>query len=398
VSDDGLIREVDEPAPPGGAPLPPPPVSPSRIDPGWPAPPAPVAPSSTPEPGESRLDDPDDDARAVGAAGAGEDEHSADSPERDDGWAAEPADGLAAEPTEPDEPSGPPATEPDEPSGPPATEPDEPSGPPATEPDEPSSPHATEPAEPPWQLTPTPPWPDAATPPPAPPPPVPPAGAPGPAVLAPPPPGAPAPPAPPVSPPAPAQPPQPGYGMPPQPSYPPQPGYGPPPQPGPAPYGPGMVQPIGVPGAPVVVDPHGVGMAVSRLSSGARRAGKVALAVLANTLDDGDVVAVVVQGRYRGETGVAALVGGKVVLVNDRQWKPDVVVLPVDAGLVVQGWQDERTAALTFVSGERHEVVERIGDRGLAVELAQRVRHTLGGADAAPPPPPVPLPPPAMPG
>jgi hypothetical protein len=147
----------------------------------------------------------------------------------------------------------------------------------------------------------------------------------------------------------------------------------------------------------MVIDPHGLGLSVSRLGGGGRRAGKVALAVLANVLEPGDVVAVVVQGRFRGESGVAALVEGKVVLVNDRQWKPDVVVIPVDADLIVHGWQDERTAALTFVSGDRHEVIERIGDRGLAIELAQRVRHALGGPDAAPPMPPVP-PPPSVPG
>jgi hypothetical protein len=142
----------------------------------------------------------------------------------------------------------------------------------------------------------------------------------------------------------------------------------------------------GPPPVPIVVDPHGLGLAVGRLSGGGRRAGKVALAVLATVLDDGDVVAVVVQGRFRGEAGVAALVDGRVLLVNDRQWKPDVVVLPLDADLAVHGWQDERTAALTFVAGDRHEVVERIGDRGLAIELAQRVRHALGAGSGGPPP------------
>ena len=152
----------------------------------------------------------------------------------------------------------------------------------------------------------------------------------------------------------------------------------------------------GVPG-PGVVDPHGLGMAAARLGGGARRAGKVALAVLASVLDEGDVVAVVVQGRFRGVPGVAALVEGRVVLANDRQWKPDVVELAVDSDLVVQGWQDERTASLTFLSGDRHEVVERIGDRGLAIEFAQRVRHAQGLVEAAPPVPPAP-PPPSSPG
>ncbi len=147
----------------------------------------------------------------------------------------------------------------------------------------------------------------------------------------------------------------------------------------------------------MVVDPHALGLSVSRLGGGARRAGKVALAVLATVLDESEVVAVLVQGRFRGEAAVAALVEGKVVLVNERQWKPEVVVVPVDADLAVHGWQDDRTAALTFVTGDRHEVLERIGDRGLAVEMAQRIRHAQGGFDPAPPPsaaPPPPVPPP----
>ena len=143
----------------------------------------------------------------------------------------------------------------------------------------------------------------------------------------------------------------------------------------------------------MVVDPHGLGLSVSRMSAGARRAGKLALAVLSAVLDEGDVVAVVVQGRLRGHAAVAALVEGRVVLVNDRHWKPEVVVLPVDAELTVHGWQDERTASLTFVVGDRHEVIERIGDRALAIELAQRVRHAQGGSEPTPPLRPVPPPP-----
>jgi hypothetical protein len=140
----------------------------------------------------------------------------------------------------------------------------------------------------------------------------------------------------------------------------------------------------------VLVDPHALAVSVNRLGGGARRAGKVALAVLSALLEEGEVVAVVVQGRFRGVPAVAALVEGKVMLVNERQWKPDVAVLPVDGNLVVQGWQDERTATLTFVTGDRHEVIERIGDRGLAIEMAQRIRHAQSLVEVAPPPPPDP--------
>jgi hypothetical protein len=58
---------------------------------------------------------------------------------------------------------------------------------------------------------------------------------------------------------------------------------------------------------------------------------------------------------------------------------------------------------LTLVAGSAREVVERIGDRGLAIEMAQRIRHATGRTDApASPAPAAPYPPtsppaPAMP-
>ena len=159
---------------------------------------------------------------------------------------------------------------------------------------------------------------------------------------------------------------------------------------------------FGPPPGPQSHDPHGIGAAATRLGGGPRRAGKVALAVLGAVLDEGDTVTMVVQGGVRGHAGVAALLPDKVVLVNERQWKPDVVVLPVDPSLAVQGWQDERSAALTFIVEDRHEVVERILDRGLAIEMAHRIRYQVGlppdpaPAAATPQPPPPPPPPPPM--
>ena len=160
----------------------------------------------------------------------------------------------------------------------------------------------------------------------------------------------------------------------------------------------------GPPPGPQSYDPHGIGAAASRLGGGACRAAKVSLAVLGAVLESDDVVTMVVQGGFRGHAGVVALVGDRVVLVNERQWKPDVAILPVDPKLVVQGWQDERSATLTFIVGGTHDVIERIPDRALAIEMAQRVRHRAGGSAADPspgaavpqqPPPPPPPPPPA---
>jgi hypothetical protein len=155
--------------------------------------------------------------------------------------------------------------------------------------------------------------------------------------------------------------------------------YGVPAAPGAVPPAPGRpARPLGPPPAPLSNDPHGIGVAVGRLGIIARRSAKVPAAILAALLADGVVVEALVQGRFRGVSGVAALAGDAVVIVNDRPWKPDVVRLEVTPELQVEGRNDERSAALTFVTAEGREVVEGIGDRQLAVEMAIRVRDRVG--------------------
>jgi hypothetical protein len=139
-----------------------------------------------------------------------------------------------------------------------------------------------------------------------------------------------------------------------------------------------------VPQAPQVFDPHRVGLAAGRLGSGAKRAGKVALAVLTAVLDPDDVAEIVIQGRIHGVPGVATLVGTKVVLVNERFWKPEVIVLELDTSIQVQGWQDDRTATVMLANGSQQEVIEKVPDRLLAVEFAQRVRDRIATMAAAP--------------
>jgi hypothetical protein len=207
----------------------------------------------------------------------------------------------------------------------------------------------------------------------------------------------------------------PGHGVPAVPPYPPAPGPAPQGPPAPAPaqaqaqaHAPAQVQahtpappPAPVPGqapfpvapvgaaSPGIEDPHGIGPAIGRLGIIARRSAKVPVAILSAALQEGDSVEMLVQGRFRGFTAVGAFVGGAVVLVNDRQWKPDVVRVELTPELLVQGWQDDRTASLTFVTPGGHEVLDGIDNRPLAVELAQRVRERVT-AVAGPPPSPAP--------
>lgn len=83
-------------------------------------------------------------------------------------------------------------------------------------------------------------------------------------------------------------------------------------------------------------------------------------------------------GRMGGEPAAVVLTGRRLMLVNERAWTPVVVILTVDPGLTVQGWQDSRTASLTFVADDGQYVIEQILDKGLAVEIAGRIRNKTG--------------------
>ena len=95
-------------------------------------------------------------------------------------------------------------------------------------------------------------------------------------------------------------------------------------------------------------------------------------------LEDGEVVECLVQGDYQGSHAVAVLTDRRVLVVNDKEWKPSVVTLHLGPGDSVQGFGDDRTASLTFTSSGTQVVVEGIGDTGLAREMAQRARTQIG--------------------
>ena len=73
-------------------------------------------------------------------------------------------------------------------------------------------------------------------------------------------------------------------------------------------------------------------------------------------------------------SSMAVATDRRVLLVNDREWKPDVQSLPYVHGLVVKGWQDDRTASLIFEFEGRTTTIEQIGDRELAQRVAALVR------------------------
>ena len=85
-------------------------------------------------------------------------------------------------------------------------------------------------------------------------------------------------------------------------------------------------------------------------------------------------------GRLGGNGAVLVLTDRQLLLVDDREWSPQVERFVLDASLQVQGWQDDRTASLTLVGGGRQLAIEQIADRPLAVDMAQRIRYRTGTA------------------
>ncbi len=131
-------------------------------------------------------------------------------------------------------------------------------------------------------------------------------------------------------------------------------------------------------GPTVAVDVFGLRAAIGRLSGRAQRSATVAATVAAAVLGVDERVVVAVQGRLRGRDGVALLTDRRVLLVNDEPLEPVVRSMPLRASMVVQGWQDDRVAALVVTDRDVTETIDRIVDRPLAVELARRLRSAVG--------------------
>jgi hypothetical protein len=129
----------------------------------------------------------------------------------------------------------------------------------------------------------------------------------------------------------------------------------------------------------MVNDPSGLGAALARLGSGGRKGAKASAHAAAILLQEGEIVECAVQGQLYGSNAVVLLTNSRLLLVNDREFRPDVVEFVVDAAVSVQGWQDDRAAALLIQRNELSAQVERIGDKPLAQEIAQRIRARASG-------------------
>ncbi|TML16525.1 MAG: hypothetical protein E6G39_05585 [Actinobacteria bacterium] len=67
-------------------------------------------------------------------------------------------------------------------------------------------------------------------------------------------------------------------------------------------------------------------------------------------------------------------------MANDREWKPDLLSIPITRGLAVQGWQDDKTASLVFQHDGTASTIDQIGEREMAQRMAAVVRARAASA------------------
>jgi len=100
--------------------------------------------------------------------------------------------------------------------------------------------------------------------------------------------------------------------------------------------------------------------------------------VMSAILEPGERVEALAQCRYLGADAALAVTGDRVLIVNSREWDPDIESIPFSADLTVQGWQDQRSACLVFEHDGAAAVVDRISDMAAAKAIAELVRSRVG--------------------
>lgn len=127
------------------------------------------------------------------------------------------------------------------------------------------------------------------------------------------------------------------------------------------------------PPSPDIVDPHGVAPVLAGLDPAAAARSEGCLLLVASILAPGEQIDRIALGVVDGYAGMAVLTQQRVVLVNDHRWQPYLVSVPITPRLMVQGWQDETAAQLTFEGGVTARI-EQIVDKQQAFDMALRVR------------------------
>ncbi len=104
----------------------------------------------------------------------------------------------------------------------------------------------------------------------------------------------------------------------------------------------------------------------------------MAAGILSALLDDGEVVEQLIYGSFLDKSAVAVVTNRRLMVVNDREWKPDVRSVEFTSGITVEGMGDDRSASVTVAgAGEPVTIVDI--DPGQAREFAHRIRTRVAG-------------------
>jgi hypothetical protein len=113
---------------------------------------------------------------------------------------------------------------------------------------------------------------------------------------------------------------------------------------------------------------------MGRLSNSSKKSSKVVLGILSVLLEPGELVECLVAGKVHDLDGLLVLTDRRLLVLNDRQFQPDQLSIPVDGAITVRGEAAGSTATITVQREQAYAQLTRVSDVQLAQELAQRIR------------------------
>jgi hypothetical protein len=126
-------------------------------------------------------------------------------------------------------------------------------------------------------------------------------------------------------------------------------------------------------------DSSGLAGLVGLLGFGARRSSRTAILVAAAVLDADERVERLLVGRSADVPAALLLTDRRLLLADEREWRPHVVSIDVTPGLEVHGLEQDGSATLTFArDGAAVAVLDRIADGAAARSMASAVRQRAG--------------------
>jgi hypothetical protein len=103
--------------------------------------------------------------------------------------------------------------------------------------------------------------------------------------------------------------------------------------------------------------------------------GSAAALVAVSLLADNERVELVLAGRFRADNAVMVLTDRSLLIVNARQWAPEIVVVIDIAAFTVEGWIDRRAATIRLSGATETYVVDSIADTALAEQMTTALRR-----------------------